>query len=133
MAGGTYVPDPEIVKSVARQETILNAIMYTGLAILCAFVLILIVRAAWSYAKGNGWKATFELAFVILGGIAIFISCIGGISKLHAVITAWVLVTTDGASGKFCHGVATTAIIFAVALLGLWIYEVRKFLKGGNK
>lgn len=116
--------DHALLEEVARQEKLFTAIMHTGLTAMCVFVLFLIGREAFYHARRNGWKETCKLAYVIVGAIALLFVCVRALSRLHTIVTAWVIVTTNGASAGFCEGVATVTVLGVCGLVALWIYEV---------
>ena len=120
--------DPVVLEEAARQERILSTIMYTGLALVCLFVLVVVVKKVSSFSKDYGWGITLRIAFVIAGFLALAWVCFAGIDKLHAYVTAWVLVTTNGASAKFCHTVADIAVFSVVAVAAYWIYVIYQMI-----
>ena len=109
-------------------DTILTAIVHTGLTALCVLVLVLICRAASKYAKDNGWKKTLELAFVIIGAIVVLFVAVWAMERIFTIVSAWTLIVTNGASARFCHGVAGVVVAIVCGLVALWIYEVKKLI-----
>lgn len=120
--------DPEVLEDVIRYNKIFDTVTFIVCAAMAVFAIALVVRAARSCAKENGWGYTFQIAYLIVGGLAIFNICVSALQKMHAYVTAWVLVTTDGASADFCHGVATAAVVVVCAMVFLWIYMVCKMI-----
>lgn len=120
--------DPAILEEAARQERIFNTVMYTGLALLCLFVLVVAIKQIGSFAKENGWKYTFQVAYLIAGGLAILNICVLALKKMHAYVTALVLIATDGASADFCHGVANIAVAVVCVLVLIWLHMVYKMI-----
>ena len=116
--------DPEVLEKVIRYNKIFDTVTFIVCAAMVIFVAVLIARAAWSCAKENGWRYTFQVAYLIAGGLAIASICISALQKMHSYVTAWVLVTTNGASADFCHGVATAAVVGVCVLVFIWLYMV---------
>ena len=120
--------DPEVLEDVIRYNKIFDTVTFIICAAMVVLVVVLITRAMRSSAKESGWRYTLQVAYLIVGGLAIANICISALLKMHAYVTAWVLVTTNGASADFCHGVATSAVIVVCVLVIIWLYLVYEMI-----
>lgn len=120
--------DPAVLEDVIRYNKIFDTASFIVCAAMIIFAIVLVARAVRSSAKESGWRYTFQVAYLIVGGLAILSTCAVGLKKMHTVVTAWVLVTTNGASADFCHFVANAAVFVVCVLLILWLYMVYKMI-----